>query len=60
MPVMVCGYSRMIAELMIPSRASPERMAGHWRLISGWSRCRGLAWDNEGRRWASGGAARRS
>jgi transposase len=46
--VMVSGYSRVIAATMIPSRQSPDLLAGHWRLISGWARVpRVLVWDNE-------------
>ena len=36
--VMVSGYSRMIAAVMIPSRAAPDLLAGHWHLISGQAR----------------------
>jgi len=32
--VMVSGHSRMIAAVMIPSRAAPDLLAGHWHLIS--------------------------
>jgi transposase len=47
--VMVSGYSRVIGAVMIPSRAAPDLLAGHWRLISGWGRVpRALVWDNEG------------
>ena len=47
--VMVSGYSRVIAAVMIPSRAAPDLLAGHWRLISGWGRVpKALVWDNEG------------
>jgi transposase len=46
--VMVCGYSRVMTARMIPSRQSPDLLAGHWRLISGLGRVpRMLVWDNE-------------
>jgi transposase len=46
--VMVAGYSRVITARMIPSRQSPDLLAGHWSLISGWGRVpRALVWDNE-------------
>jgi Integrase core domain len=49
MLVMVSGYSRVIAAVMIPSWAAPDLLAGHWRLISGWGRVpKALVWDNEG------------
>jgi transposase len=47
--VMVSGYSRVIAAVMIPSRTAPDLLAGHWRLISGWGAVpKALVWDNEG------------
>jgi transposase len=47
--VMVSGYSRVIAAVMIPSRNAADLLAGHWRLINGWGRVpRALVWDNEG------------
>jgi transposase len=47
--VMVAGYSRMIAAVMIPSRAAPDLLAGLWRLLNGWGKVpRALVWDNEG------------
>ena len=46
--VMVSGYSRIIAAVMIPSRQAPDLLAGHWLLLSGWGRVpRVLVWDNE-------------
>lgn len=46
--VVVSGYSRMIAAVMLPSRQSPDLLAGHWRLLSGWARVpKALVWDNE-------------
>ena len=55
--VMVSGYSRVIAAVMIPSRSAPDLLAGHWRLISGWGQVpRALVWDNEGAvgQWRAG------
>jgi transposase len=46
--VMVAGYSRVITALMLPSRQSPDLLAGHWRLLSRWGAGpRVLVWDNE-------------
>jgi transposase len=46
--VMVSGYSRVTGALMIPSRQSPDLMAGHWAVISDLGRVpRMLVWDNE-------------
>jgi len=46
--VMVSGYSRVIAARMLPSRQSPDLLAGHWALLSGWGRVpKALVWDNE-------------
>ena len=46
--VMVSGYSRVITAAMLPSRQSPDLLAGHWRLISEWGRVpKILVWDNE-------------
>ncbi|WP_416382251.1 IS21/IS408/IS1162 family transposase [Nocardia transvalensis] len=46
--VMVSGYSRIIAATMIPTRQSPDLLAGHWASISSWGRVpRTLVWDNE-------------
>lgn len=46
--VMVSGYSRVITAMMIPSRKSPDLLAGHWALLSGWGRVpKVLVWDNE-------------
>jgi transposase len=45
---MVAGYSRVITAVMLPSRQSPDLLAGHWELISRWRRVpRVLVWDNE-------------
>ncbi len=38
--VMVSGYSRIITATMIPTRQSPDLLAGHWVLISGGRECR--------------------
>lgn len=46
--VMVSGYSRVITARMLPSRQSPDLLAGHWVLISEWGRVpKMLVWDNE-------------
>jgi transposase len=46
--VMVSGYSRIMTARMLPSRQSPDLLAGHWALIAGWGRTpRALVWDNE-------------
>ncbi len=46
--VMVAGYSRVIAAVMIPTRQSPDLLAGHWLLLCGWGRVpKALVWDNE-------------
>jgi transposase len=46
--VMVSGYSRVMAARMIPSRQSPDLLAGHWALLSGLGAVpRALVWDNE-------------
>jgi transposase len=46
--VMVCGYSRWLSAVMIPSRQSPDLLAGHWQLIRGLGAApKALVWDNE-------------
>jgi len=46
--VLVCGYSRVITARMLPSRQSPDLLAGHWALISRLGRVpKALVWDNE-------------
>jgi transposase len=46
--VMVCGYSRWMSAVMIPSRQSPDLLAGQWQLIAGLGAApRALVWDNE-------------
>lgn len=55
--MLVSGYSRMITAVMLPSRQSPDLLAGHWRLPSGWGRVpKALVWDNESAvgQWRSG------
>lgn len=55
--VMVCGYSRMISAMMLPSRQSADLLCGHWELIQKWG-CvpRALVWDNESAvgKWRAG------
>jgi len=46
--VMVCGYSRWLSAVMIPSRQGPDLLAGQWQLIAGLGAApRALVWDNE-------------
>ena len=46
--VMVCGYSRWISAVMIPSRQGPDLLAGHWWLIRRLGAApKALVWDNE-------------
>jgi transposase len=46
--VMVAGYSRSLAAVMIPSRQSPDLLAGHWELLSRLGAVpKALVWDNE-------------
>jgi transposase len=46
--VMVAGYSRIINAVMIPTRQSPDLLAGQWQLLHAWGRVpRILVWDNE-------------
>ncbi len=46
--VMVSGYSRVMAAVMIPSRQAPDLLAGHWALLSGLGAVpKALVWDNE-------------
>jgi transposase len=45
---LVAGYSRIINAVMIPTRQSPDLLAGHWQLLHAWGRVpRVLVWDNE-------------
>jgi transposase len=55
--VMVAGYSRVAAAVMIPSRQGPDLLAGHWQLLSRLGAApRKLVWDNESAigRWRGG------
>jgi transposase len=55
--VMVTGYSRVIAAVMLPSRQSPDLLCGHWELLGGWGAVpRALLWDNESAvgKWRAG------
>jgi transposase len=46
--VMVCGYSRWLSAVMIPSRQSPDLLAGQWQLIAALGVVpKALVWDNE-------------
>jgi transposase len=46
--VMVSGYSRVVAAVMLPSRQSGDLLAGHWELLNRWGRVpKALVWDNE-------------
>jgi transposase len=54
---MVCGYSRWLAGLLIPSRTAADLFAGWWQLIGGLGAVpRVLVWDGEGAigRWRAG------
>ena len=45
--VMVAGYSRFIAAMMIPSRVTGDLLAGMWRLLQDLGAVpRTLLWDN--------------
>lgn len=46
--VMVCGYSRWLSAVMIPSRQGPDLLDGQWQLISQLGAApKALVWDNE-------------
>ena len=46
--VMACGYSRVLAAVMLPSRQGPDLLAGHWLLLQRLGVVpRVLVWDNE-------------
>ena len=46
--VMVTGYSRVMAAVMLPSRTAADLIAGHWRLLAGLGAVpKALVWDNE-------------
>ena len=47
--VMVCGYSRWMSAVMLPSRQAPDLLVGHWLLLQRLGAVpRALVWDNEG------------
>jgi transposase len=55
--VMVTGYARWLAALLIPSRTAEDLFAGWWRLLEGLGAVpRALVWDGEGAvgRWRRG------
>jgi transposase len=46
--VMVSGYSRVMDAVLLPTRESPDLLAGHWLLLQRLGRVpRALVWDNE-------------
>ncbi|SDZ47637.1 Transposase [Micromonospora pattaloongensis] len=46
--VMVCGYSRWLSAVMIPTRQAPDLLTGHWQLLSRLGAApKALVWDNE-------------
>ncbi|MER7461259.1 IS21 family transposase [Micromonospora sp. NPDC126480] len=46
--VMVCGYSRWLSAVMIPTRQAPDLLAGQWQLLSRLGAApKVLVWDNE-------------
>jgi transposase len=46
--VMVCGYSRWLSAMLIPSRSAQDLFAGWWQLLSGLGAVpRTLVWDGE-------------
>jgi len=54
---MVCGYSRWLQGVLIPTRSAPDLFAGWWQLIAGLGAVpRVLVWDGEGAigRWRAG------
>jgi transposase len=54
---MICGYSRWLSALLIPSRCWQDLFAGWWQLIAGLGSVpRVLVWDGEGAigRWRAG------
>jgi Mu transposase, C-terminal domain len=56
---MICGYSRWLAALLIPSRRAEDLFAGWWQLIATLGAVpRALVWDGEGAvgRWRAGRA----
>ena len=54
---MVCGYSRWLSALLIPTRRAEDLFCGWWQLIRGLGAVpRTLVWDGEGAigRWRGG------
>ena len=54
---MVCGYSRWLMALLVPTRTAADLFAGWWQLIAGLGAVpRVLVWDGEGAigRWRAG------
>ena len=54
---MVCGYSRWLSAMLIPSRQIPDLLFGQWTVIAGLGAApKALVWDGEGAigRWRSG------
>ena len=54
---MVCGYSRWLSAVLVPSRAAADLFAGWWQLIAALGAVpRALVWDGEGAigRWRAG------
>jgi transposase len=54
---MVCGYSRWLAGMLVPSRSAEDLFAGWWQLVAGLGAVpRTLVWDGEGAvgRWRGG------
>jgi transposase len=54
---MVCGYSRWLSAVLIPSRRSEDLFAGWWKLVAALGSVpRVLVWDGEGAigRWRGG------
>ena len=54
---MICGYSRWLSAVLIPSRSAQDLFAGWWQLIEGLGAVpRVLVWDGEGAigRWRVG------
>jgi transposase len=46
--VMVCGFSRFVSAVLIPSRQSPDLLGGQWQLIAELGAApKALVWDNE-------------
>lgn len=46
--VMVCGYSRVMQAIMLPSRQAADLLTGHWELLQRLGAVpRVLVWDNE-------------